>query len=86
MATAIIGRQRGRPSKGVNKYCQVCLYLPPEVLEALDRLVEMQTQRTGRHTNRTDVIREAIQQHLLAALPPPTTVGQRQPARRSTTS
>lgn len=75
-------RQRGRPSKGIGKYKPVVLYLPPETITALDRLVDLQIQRTGHHVNRTDVIREAIQKHLNTALPPQT--GQRNPPRRST--
>jgi hypothetical protein len=74
-------RPRGRPSKGVDKYQQVCLYLPPEMVVALDRLMDWQAQHTGHHVTRTEVIREAIQKHLATALPPQG--GPQKPARRS---
>jgi hypothetical protein len=80
-AAAPARRPRGRPGKGVGKYKQVVLYLPPETIAALDRLVDVEIQRTGHHVNRTDVMREAIQHHLTAALPPQ--AGPQKPSRRS---
>jgi Arc/MetJ-type ribon-helix-helix transcriptional regulator len=54
-------RGKGRPSKGIGeKYRQVSLYLPPELLEDLDSAADLLAQKTGHHTNRTDVIRGAL--------------------------
>jgi hypothetical protein len=65
-------RPRGRPRKGERaKYRQVVLYLLPETIADLDRVVDLQTHQTGHYVTRTDVIREAIHGLLQRALPPP---------------
>jgi hypothetical protein len=65
-------RPRGRPRKGERaKYRQVVLYLLPETIADLDRVVDLQTYQTGHYVTRTDVIREAIHGLLQRALPPP---------------
>ena len=38
--------------------------MPPEMVDELDRLCDIKEQLTGQHTNRTDVIREALRQYL----------------------
>ena len=67
-------RPRGRPRKGESaKYRQVVLYLLPETIAELDRLVDLQIHQTGHYVTRTDVIREAIHGLLQRALPRPQT-------------
>jgi hypothetical protein len=67
-------RPRGRPRKGERaKYRQVVLYLLPETIDELDRVVDLQTHQIGHYVTRTDVIREAIHGLLQRALPPPQT-------------
>jgi metal-responsive CopG/Arc/MetJ family transcriptional regulator len=57
--------RRGRPSKGIGEhYRQVSVYLPPEMLEALDREVDRRFLRSGHAVSRTDIIRQAIIEHL----------------------
>jgi Arc/MetJ-type ribon-helix-helix transcriptional regulator len=58
-------RLRGRPSKGIGeKYRQISLYLPPEMVEEVDVLADRRERRTGHHTNRTDLLRELIRKGL----------------------
>ena len=57
--------RRGRPSKGIGEhYRQVSVYLPPDMLEALDREVNRRFLRSGHAISRTDIIRQAIIEHL----------------------
>jgi predicted transcriptional regulator len=59
--------RRGRPKKGImDTHQQVSIYLKPELITALDQQAEREEQQTGRHTNRTDIIRMAIVQYLKA--------------------
>ena len=65
MTTQQISRPRGRPSKGIGeKFRQVCVYLPPEMIDTLDWLRDWQEQQTGFHINRTDVIRQALKKYI----------------------
>lgn len=63
---------RGRPSKGIGEhYRQVSVYLPPDMLEALDREVDRRFLRSGHAISRTDIIRQAIIEHLEKVEAPP---------------
>jgi Arc/MetJ-type ribon-helix-helix transcriptional regulator len=61
------GAKRGRPARGIlETHQQTTLYLPPELLHALDRQADREQQATGRYTSRADVMRAAIVQYLKA--------------------
>jgi hypothetical protein len=38
----------------------VSVYLPPDDIQALDRLADLRTMKTGKNTSRADLVREAI--------------------------
>jgi metal-responsive CopG/Arc/MetJ family transcriptional regulator len=57
-------KRKGRPSKGVDRFKPVHVYLPPELLARLDRLVDRDVQRTGHHVTRVDLMRQAIVEYL----------------------
>lgn len=78
-------RPRGRPNKGIGeRFKQVSIYLPPDVLDALDRLVDRRLQRSGYAISRTDVIRQAILEHLEKAKALPTSRGRKDAHGRAT--
>ena len=59
--------KRGRRARGIlETHQQTSLYLPPELLQALDRQADREQLATGRFTSRADVIRAAIMQYLKA--------------------
>ena len=58
-------RRRGRPSRNIgDTYRQVSIYLPPEVMDQLDRVVDQEQQQLRRTIARTDIIREALELYL----------------------
>lgn len=57
-------RPRGRPRTDKNIHKPVTIYLAPEDIAALDRLVDRRIVRTGNRISRTDLIREAVQRLL----------------------
>jgi Arc/MetJ-type ribon-helix-helix transcriptional regulator len=57
---------RGRPPTGRSSDKPVTVYLPPEDIAALDRLVDLRTVRTGKNTSRSDLVREAVKMLLEA--------------------
>lgn len=62
---SIPARPRGRPSKGIDRtFKPVHVYLPPEVVARLDRLVDLDIQRTGHAITRVDLMRQAIMEYL----------------------
>ena len=58
--------KKGRPSKGGEKFRQINLYLPPQMLSDLDRQIDREIQRTGYLISRADVIRSLIAAYLQA--------------------
>ena len=59
--------RKGRPPKGASQFQQVNLYMPPELVAALDRRVDQEILRTGRKLSRADLIREAVVLYLQGA-------------------
>jgi hypothetical protein len=44
--------------------------MDPAMVDALDRCVDLEIQRTGRMVSRVDIIRAAVTAYLTTALPP----------------
>lgn len=64
-------KRKGRPPKGTSQFQQVNVYMPPAMVAALDRRVDREILRTGRHVSRADLIREAVAHYLHAQEPTP---------------
>ena len=75
MSTTTPPRKTGRPNKGASKFRQVNIYLPPDMVEGLDRRIDREIQHTGHHVTRADVIRSLIAAYLNEPRPsvPPAT-------------
>jgi hypothetical protein len=58
--------KKGRPRKGSEKFRQINVYLPPQMLSDLDRQIDREMQRTGYLISRADVIRSLIAAYLQA--------------------
>ena len=70
-ATAPPARRRGRPGKGIRAaFRQVSVFLPPDLLAQLDRLVEQEERRTHRAVTRPDILRAALAEYLQQRLAP----------------
>ena len=56
----------GRPRKGREKFRQINVYLPPQMLADLDRQIAREMHRTGYLRSRAAVIRSLIAAYLQA--------------------
>jgi hypothetical protein len=63
-------QKRGRPSKGIGQFKPVHLYLAPDTIRRLDRLVDQEIQRTGHTISRMELLRTAVQEYLERREPP----------------
>jgi hypothetical protein len=60
----------GRPRQGIRaEYVRTEVYLPTAVRDALDRLADRQSQRSGQTVTRTDVVRQALEAYIREHLP-----------------
>jgi len=58
-------RGRGRPDLSIRSgYARIEAYLPADVHDALDRLVDRREVQTGKSTRRADVIRDGLTEYL----------------------
>ena len=57
-------KRKGRPPKGMSQFQQVNIYMPPAMVQQLDRRVDQEILRTGRKLSRADLIREAVVAYL----------------------
>jgi hypothetical protein len=63
-------RGPGRPDQGIRSgFVRVEIWLPREVRDGLDRLVDRRERQTSESTTRADVIRESLSEYLRQHLP-----------------
>jgi len=60
----------GRPSQGIRSgYARLDVYVSPDMREALDRIADRETQRSGQAVTRTDIVRTALEAYIREHLP-----------------
>jgi hypothetical protein len=63
-------RRAGRPDTGIRKgFARLDSYVEPALRDALDRIADRQTQRSGQNVSRTDVVRAALEAYVREHLP-----------------